>query len=238
MLDRTGAIAMQGGRLLAAEQSSDDDQVRIWDLMTASLVGSVSVAGPQVMTVSQVNGRPVLVAAVNEAEVQAWDAESGDPLGYPAPVPDRVHTIAPHESGVLVGSKAGHVTALGWACTTAASALRPTRPTVHVTHVLAWLPGELLCGDARADGWELYTVDEWEGGLPPSFGLVYARPITATTAELHDALIDVLTPDGFEAVRLEAHWYEISNVNGVTNGGPWRFPAYSVHCHSEEGPEQ
>ncbi|MEF9902062.1 AAA family ATPase [Streptomyces sp. P9-A2] len=237
-LDRIGAIAMQGGRLFAAEQSSDDDQVRIWDLVTASLVGSVSVASPQVMTVSQVNGRPVLVAAVNEAEVQAWDAKSGDPLGYPAPVPDRVHTIAPHESGVLVGSKAGHVTALGWGCSAAASALRPTRPTVHVTHVLAWLPGELLCGDARADGWELYTVDEWEGGLPPSFGLVYARPITATTTELHDALVDVLTPDGFEVVRLEAHWYEISKVDGVTNGGPWRFPAYSVHCHSEEGPEQ
>ncbi|MEU2598201.1 AAA family ATPase [Streptomyces hirsutus] len=237
-LDRIGAIAMQGGRLFAAEQSSDDDQVRIWDLVTASLVGSVSVASPQVMAVSQVNGRPVLVAAVNEAEVQAWDAKSGDPLGYPAPVPDRVHTIAPHESGVLVGSKAGHVTALGWGCSAAASALRPTRPTVHVTHVLAWLPGELLCGDARADGWELYTVDEWEGGLPPSFGLVYARPITATTTELHDALVDVLTPDGFEVVRLEAHWYEISKVDGVTNGGPWRFPAYSVHCHSEEGPEQ
>ncbi|WMD05617.1 AAA family ATPase [Streptomyces sp. FXY-T5] len=237
-LDQIGAVALQGGRLFAAEQSSDDDQVRIWDLVTASLVGSVSVASPQVMTVSQVNGRPVLVAAVNEAEVQAWDAESGDPLGSPAPVPDRVHTIAPYESGVLVGSMAGHVTALGWACSTAASALRPTQPTVHVTHVLAWLPGELLCGDARADGWELYTVDEWEGGLPPSFGLVYARPLTATTAELHDALVDVLTPDGFEVVRLEAHWYEISKVNGVTNGGPWRFPAYSVHCHSEEGPEQ
>ncbi len=235
-LDWVGAIAMQGGRLFAAEQSSDDDQVRIWDLVTASLVGSVPVAGPRVMTVSQVNGRPVLVAAVSEAEVQAWDAESGDPLGSPAPVPDRVHTIAPYESGVLVGSKAGHITALGWACSAAASALRPTLPTVHVTHVLAWFPGELLCGDARADGWELYTVDEWEGGLPPSFGLVYTRPITATTAELHDALVDVLTPDGFEVVRLEAHWYEISEVDGVTTGGPWRFPSYVVHSHSEEGP--
>ncbi|MFD9603181.1 AAA family ATPase [Streptomyces sp. NPDC059970] len=237
-LDRIGAIAMQGGRLFAAEQSSDDDQVRIWDLVTASLVGSVPVAGPRVMTVSQVNGRPVLVAAVSEAEVQAWDAESGDPLGPPAPVPDRVHTITPYENGVLVGSKAGHVTALGWACSATAPALHPTRPTVHVTHVLAWLPGELLCGDARADGWELYTVDEWERGLPPSFGLVYARPITATTAQLHDALVDVLTPDGFEVVRLEAHGYEIGKVDGVTTGGPWRFPAYSVHCHLEEGPEQ
>ncbi|MFD9817316.1 hypothetical protein [Streptomyces sp. NPDC059080] len=192
----------------------------------------------QVMTVSQVNGRPVLVAVVSEAEVQAWDAESGDPLGPPSPVPDRVHTISPYECGVLVGSKAGHVTALGWACSTAASILRPTQPTVHVTHVLAWLPGELLCGDARADGWELHTVDEWEGGLPPSHGLVYTRPITATTAELQDALVDVLTREGFEVVRLEAHWYEISKVNGVTADGPWRFPAYSVHCHSEEGPEQ
>ncbi|MFF4735852.1 AAA family ATPase [Streptomyces sp. NPDC001262] len=237
-LDRIGAVAMQGGHLFAAEQSSDGEQVRVWDLVTASLVGSVSVAGLQVMTVSQVNGSPVLVAAVSEAEVQAWDAESGDPLGSPAPVPDQVHMIAPYESGVLVGSKVGHVTALGWACSSAASALRPTRPTVHVTHVLAWLPGELLCGDARADGWELHTVDEWEGGLPPSHGLVYNRPITATTTELHDALVDVLTPDGFEVVRLERHWYEISKVNGVTTGGPWRFPAYSIHCHSEEGAEQ
>ncbi|MER6567024.1 AAA family ATPase [Streptomyces sp. NPDC001093] len=237
-LDRIGAIAMQGGRLFAAEQSSDDDQVRIWDLVTASLVGSVPVAGPRVMAVSQVNGRPVLVAAVSKAEVQAWDVESGDPLGPPAPVPDRVHTIAPYENGVLVGSKAGHVTALGWACSATAPALRPTRPTVHVTHVLAWLPGELLCGDARADGWELHTADEWERGLPPSSGLVYTRPITATTAQLHDALVDVLTPDGFEVVRLEAHEYEISKVDGVTTGGPWRFPAYSVHCHLEEGPEQ
>ncbi|WP_435608548.1 AAA family ATPase [Streptomyces sp. C10-9-1] len=237
-LDRVGAIAIQGGRLFAAEQSSDDDQARIWDLVTASLVGSVSVAGLRVMTVSQVNGRPVFVAAVREAEVQAWDAESGAPLGSPAPVPDEVHTIAPYESGVLVGSKAGHVTALGWACSAAASALRPTRPTVHVTHVLAWLPGELLCGDARADGWELYTVDEWEGGLPASFGMVYARPVTATTVELHEALVDVLTPGGFEVVQLEAHWYEISQVGGVATGGPWRFPAYSVHCYLEEGPEQ
>ncbi|MFE6025813.1 AAA family ATPase [Streptomyces niveus] len=237
-LDQIGAIAVQGGRLFAAEQSSDDDQVRIWDLVTALLVGSVPVAGPRVMTVSQVNGRPVLVAAVSEAEVQAWDAESGNPLGPSVPVPDQVHTIAPYESGVLVGSKVGHVTALGWAFSATAPALRPTRPTVHVTHVLAWLPGELLCGDARADGWELHTVDEWEGGLPPSFGLVCTRPITATTAQLHDALVDVLTPDGFEVVRLEAHWYEISKVNGVTTGGPWQFPAYSVHCHSEEGPEQ
>ncbi|QES06166.1 hypothetical protein DEJ44_11380 [Streptomyces venezuelae] len=236
-LDRVGAIAIQGGRLFAAEQSSDDDQARIWDLVTASLVGSVSVAGPRAMTVSQVNGRPVFVAAVREAEVQAWDAESGAPLGSPAPVPDEVHTIAPYESGVLVGSKAGHVTALGWACSAAASALRPTRPTVHVTHVLAWLPGELLCGDARADGWELYTVDEWEGGLPASFGMVYARPVTATTVELHEALVDVLTPGGFEVVQLEAHWYEISQVGGVATGGPWRFPAYSVHCYLEEGPE-
>lgn len=237
-LNRIGAIVMQGGRLFAAEQSADDGQVRIWDLVTASLVGSVPVTDPQVMTVSQVNGRPVLVAAVSEAEVQAWDAESGDPLGPPAPVPERVHTIAPYESGVLVGSKAGHVTALGWSCSTAAPALRPMRPAVHVTHVLAWLPGELLCGDARADGWELHTVDEWEEGLPPSHGLVYTRPITATTAELHDALVDVLTPDGFEIVRLEAHWYEISKVNGVTADGPWRFPACSVYCHSEEGPGQ
>ncbi|MFF4583330.1 AAA family ATPase [Streptomyces sp. NPDC001373] len=237
-LDRIGAIAIQGGRLLAAEQSSDNDQVRIWDLVTASLVGSVPVAGPRVMAVSQVNGRPILVAAVSEAEVQAWDAESGDPLGAPAPVPDRVHTIAPYKSGVLVGSKAGHVTALGWACSAAASTLRPTRLTVHVTHVLAWLPGELLCGDARADGWELYTVSEWEGGLPPSFGLVYARPVTATTAELHDALVDVLKPDGFDVVRLEPHWYEMSKVDGVTTGGPWRFPAYSVHCYPEQGVEQ
>jgi WD40 repeat protein len=237
-LDRIGAIALRGGRLFAAERLPDDDQVRIWDLVTASLLGSVSVAGTRVMTVSHVNGRPVLVAAVNEAEVQAWDAESGDPLGSPAPVPDRVHTIVPYESGVLVGSEAGHVTALDWACSAAASAFRPTRPTVHVSHVLAWLPGELLCGDARADGWELYTVDEWAGGLPPSFGLVYTRPIAATPAELYDALVDVLTPDGFEVVRLEAHWYEISKVDGVANGGPWRFPAYSVHCHSEEGPER
>ncbi|MER6843466.1 AAA family ATPase [Streptomyces platensis] len=237
-LDRIGAIAMQGGRLFAAEQSPDDDQVRIWDLVTASLVGSVPAASPQVMTVSQVNGRPALVAAVGEAEVQAWDVESGEPLGSPAPVPDRVHTIAPYESGVLVGSKAGHVTALGWVCSSAASALRPTRPTVHVTHVLAWLPGELLCGDARADGWELYTVDEWEGGLPPSFGLVYTRPVSATKAELHDALVDVLTPDGFEVVWLEAGWYEISEVDGLSTGGPWRFPAYAVHCHLEEGSEQ
>ncbi|MFD4373741.1 AAA family ATPase [Streptomyces sp. NPDC058486] len=237
-LDRIGAIAMLGGRLFAAEQSSDVDQVRVWDLVTASLVGSVPVAGPRVVTISQVNGRPVLVAAVSEAEVQAWDAESGDPLGAPAPVPDRVHTIAPYEGGVLIGSKAGHVTALAWACSAAASALRPTRPTVHVTHVLAWLPGELLCGDARADGWELYTVSEWEGGLPPSFGLVYARPVTATTAELHEALVDVLKPDGFDVVWLEAHWYEISKVDGVTTGGPWRFPAYSVHCYPEQGAEQ
>ncbi|MFB0616621.1 hypothetical protein [Streptomyces sp. AGS-58] len=237
-LDRIGAITMQGERLFAAEQSSDDDQVRIWDLVTASLVGSVSVASPQVLAISQVNGRTVLVAALNEAEIQAWDAKSGDPLGYPAPVPDRVHTIAPYESGVLVGSKAGHVTALSWGCSEAASALRSARPTVDVTHVLAWLPGELLCGDARADGWELYTVDEWERGLPPSLGLVYARPITATMTELHDALVDVLASDGFEVVRLEAHWYQINKVDGVTNGGPWRFPAYSIHCHSEEGPEQ
>ncbi|WP_338676779.1 AAA family ATPase [Streptomyces sp. SCSIO 30461] len=237
-LDRIGAIAIQGGRLFAAEQSSNGDQVRIWDLATASLVGSVAVASPQLMAVSQVNGRPVLVTAVSKAEIQAWDVETGDPLGHPASVPDRVHTIAPYESGVLVGSKAGHVTALGWACPAEASALRPTRPTVQVTHVLAWLPGELLCGDARADGWELYTVDEWERGLPPSFGLIYARPITATTNELHDALVHVLTPRGYEVVRLEAHDYEISKVDGVTTGGPWRFPAYSVHCHSEEGPEQ
>nr|WTC07101.1 AAA family ATPase [Streptomyces anthocyanicus] len=235
-LDRIGAIAMQGGRLFAAEQSSDDDQVRIWDLATASLLGSVPVAGPRVMTVSQVNGRPLLVAAVNEAEVQVWDAESGDPLGPPAPVPDQVHTIAPYENGVLIGSKAGYVTALAWAAS--ASAPRPTRPAVHATHVLAWLPGELLCGDARADGWELHTVSEWEGGQPPSSSLVCARPITATTAELHDALVDILTPDGFEVVWLEAHWYEITKVNGVASGGPWRFPAYSVHCHVEEGPEQ
>ncbi|MEV5935324.1 NACHT and WD repeat domain-containing protein [Streptomyces sp. NPDC052079] len=237
-LNRIGAIAMQGERLFAAEQSSDDDQVRIWDLVTASLVGSVPVAGSRAMAVSQVNGRPVLVAAVSEAEVQAWDVESGDPFGPPAPVPDRVHTIAPYENGVLVGSKAGHVTALGWACSATAPELRPTRPTVHVTHVLAWLPGKLLCGDARADGWELHTADEWERGLPPSSGLIYNRPITATIAQLHDALVDVLTPDGFEVVRLEAHIYEISKVDGVTTGGPWRFPAYSVHCHLEEGPEQ
>ncbi|MFF3536402.1 AAA family ATPase [Streptomyces sp. NPDC002466] len=237
-LDRIGAIAMQGGRLFAAEKSADDRQVRIWDLVTASLVGSVPVTDQQVMTVSQVNGRPVLVAAVNEAEVQAWYAESGDPLGPPAPVPDRVHTLVPYESGVLIGSKTGHVTALGWACSTAVLTPRPTRPAVHVTHVLAWLPGELLCGDARADGWELHTVDEWEGGLPPSHGLVYTRPITATTDELQDALVDVLERDGFEVVRLEAHWYEISKDSGVTGDGPWRFPAYSVHCHSEEGPEQ
>ncbi|MFF3787625.1 hypothetical protein [Streptomyces sp. NPDC001933] len=237
-LDRIGAITMQGGRLFAAEQSSDDDQVGIWDLATASLVGSVPVAGPRVMAVSQVNGRPVLLAAVSETEVQAWDAESGDPLGSPTPVPDQVHTIAPYEGGVLVGSKAGHVTALGWTCSTVTPALRPTRPAVHVSHVLAWLPGELLCGDARADGWELYSVDEWEGGLPPSFGLVYDRPVTATMAVLHEALVDVLAHDGFEVVRLEAHWYEISRVDGVTTGGPWRFPAYSVHCHSKEGPEQ
>ncbi|MFD9793304.1 AAA family ATPase [Streptomyces sp. NPDC059070] len=235
-LDRIGAIAMQSGRLFAAERSSDDYQVRIWDLVTASLVGSVPVAGLQVMTVSQVNGRPVLAAAVNEAEVQAWDAESGDPLGPPAPVPDQVHTIAPYENGVLVGSKAGHVTALGWAAS--ASSLRPTRPAIHVTHVLAWLPGELLCGDARADGWDLHTVSEWEGGQPPSASLISARPVTATAAELHNALVDVLTPDGFEVVWLEAHWYEITKVNGVATGGPWRFPAYSVHCHVEEGPEQ
>ncbi|NDZ77368.1 AAA family ATPase [Streptomyces sp. SID10853] len=237
-LDRIGAVAMQGERLFAAEQSSDDDQVRVWDLVTASLVGSVPVADPRVMAVSQVNGRPVLVAAVSEAEVQAWDVESGDPLGPPAPVPDRVHTIAPYENGVLVGSKAGHVTALGWTCSATAPGLRPTRPTVRVTHVLAWLPGELLCGDARADGWELHTVDEWERGLPPSSGLVCNRSIAATTAQLYDALVDVLTPDGFEVVRLEAHMYEISKVDGVTAGGPWRFPAYSVHCYSEEGSEQ
>lgn len=229
---------MQGGRLFAAEQSSDGDEVRVWDLVTASLVGSAPVADPQVMTVSQVNGRPVLVAAVGEEEVQAWDAESGDLLGHPAPVPGRVHTLVPYESGVLVGTKAGHVTALGWVCSAAASAIRPTQPTVHATHVLAWLPGELLCGDAHADGWELHTLEEWEGGLPPSHGLVYARPITATTAELHDVLVDVLTPHGFEVMRLEAHWYEISRVAGVTTGGPWRFPAYSVHCYLEEGPEQ
>ncbi|MEU3912062.1 AAA family ATPase [Streptomyces sp. NPDC029721] len=237
-LDRIGAITMQGGRLFAAEQSSDGDEVRVWDLVTASLVGSAPVADPQVMTVSQVNGRPVLVAAVGEEEVQVWDAESGDLLGHPALVPGRVHTLVPYESGVLVGTKAGHVTALGWVCSAAASAVRPAQPTVHATHVLAWLPGELLCGDARADGWELHTLEEWEGGLPPSHGLVYARPITATTAELHDVLVDVLTPHGFEVIRLEAHWYEISRVAGVTTGGPWRFPAYSVHCYLEEGPEQ
>ncbi|MCA1221100.1 WD40 repeat domain-containing protein [Streptomyces sp. 8L] len=237
-LDRVGAIVMQGGRLLAAERSADDGQVRIWDLVTASLVNSILVVNPHVMTNSQANGRPVLVAAVREAEVQAWDAESGNPLGPPAPVPDQVHTIVPYESGVLVGSKAGHVTALGWAYSAAASIRGPIRPAVHVTHVLAWLPGELLCDDARADGWELYTVDEWEEGLPPSHGFVYTRPITATTDELQDVLVDVLTRDGFEVVRLEPHWYEISQVNGVGAEGPWRFPAYSVHCHSEEGPEQ
>ncbi|MFE5665939.1 AAA family ATPase [Streptomyces niveus] len=237
-LDRIGAIVMQGGRLFAAEQSADDGQVRIWDLVTASLVNSIPVANPHVMTVSQVNGRPILVAAVREAEVQAWDAESGDPLGPLAPVPDQVHTIVPYESGVLVGSKAGHVTALGWACSTAASISGPIRPAVHITHVLAWLPGELLCGDARADGWELHTVDEWEKGLPSSHGFVYTRPITATTDELQQVLVDVLTRDGFEVVRLEPHWYEISQVNGVSAKRPWRFPTYSVHCHSEEGPEQ
>ncbi|MFD9840991.1 P-loop domain-containing protein [[Kitasatospora] papulosa] len=237
-LDRIGAISIQGGRLLVVEQSPNDDQVRIWDLATARLVGNVAVADSQALTVSQVNGRPALVAAVNEAEVQAWDVESGDPLGPPAPVPDRVHTIVPYESGVLVGSKTGHVTALGWARSAATSTIRPTRPAVNVTHVLAWLPGELLCGDARADGWELYTVDEWKGGLPPSFGLVHARPITAATAELHDALIDVLRPDGFEVVWLEEHWYEISKVDGAIAGGPWQFPAFSVHCHPEKGPEQ
>ncbi|URN13117.1 hypothetical protein LUW77_20865 [Streptomyces radiopugnans] len=56
--------------------------------------------------------------------------------------------------------------------------------------------------------------------------------------ELHDALVDVLASDGFEVVRLEAHWYQINKVDGLTNGGPWRFPAYSIHCHSKEGPEQ
>ncbi|MET9507735.1 NACHT and WD repeat domain-containing protein [Streptomyces flavidovirens] len=237
-LGQIGAIAMQGERLFAAEQSPNDDQVRIWDLVTTSLLGSVPLAGTQVMTVSQVNGRPALVAAAGEAEVQAWDVESGKPLGPPAPVPDRVHTIVPYENGVLVGSKAGHVTALGWACSSAESVLRPAQPTVHVTHVLAWLPGELLCGDTRADGWELYTGDEWEGGLPPSFGRVCTRLVSATKTELHDALVDVLTPDGFEVVWLEAGWYEISEVDGLTTGGPWRFPAYTVHCHFEEGPEQ
>ncbi|MFD5755002.1 AAA family ATPase [Streptomyces sp. NPDC127044] len=237
-LGQIGAIAMQGERLFAAEQSPNNDQVRIWDLVTTSLLGSVPLAGTQVMTVSQVNGRPALVAAAGEAEVQAWDVESGEPLGPPAPVPDRVHTIVPYENGVLVGSKSGHVTALGWACSSAASVLRPAQPTVHVTHVLAWLPGELLCGDTRADGWELYTGNEWEGGLPPSFGRVCTCPVSATKAELHDALVKVLTPDGFEVVWLEAGWYEISEVDGLTTGGPWRFPAYTVHCHFEEGPEQ
>jgi hypothetical protein len=84
----------------------------------------------------------------------------------------------------------------------------------------------------------LYTVDEWEGGLPSSFGLIHARPITATTAELHDALVDRLRPDGFAVVWLEEYWYEISKVDGVTTGGPWQFPAFSVHCHPEKGPEQ
>ncbi|MEU8542393.1 AAA family ATPase [Streptomyces sp. NPDC048717] len=236
-LDRIEAIATHDGRLFAAERSSDGDQVRVWDLATASLIGSAPVTDPQVVTVSQVNGRPVLVAAVGEEAVQAWDAESGDLLGHPVPVPGQVHALVPYKSGVLVGTTAGHVAALGWACSATAPATRPAQPTVRVTHVLAWLPGELLCGDAGADGWELHTIDEWEGGLPPSHNLVYSRPITVTTAELHDVLVDILTPHGFEVLRLEARWYEISGVAGVTAGGPWRFPAYSVHCYVEEGPE-
>ncbi|MCX5238958.1 AAA family ATPase [Streptomyces prunicolor] len=237
-LDRIRAIAMQGVRLVAAEQSPDGDQVRIWDLLTTSLLGSVHVPGLEVMTINQVNGRPTLVAAVGEAELQAWDVESGEPLGPPAPVPGRVHTIAPYGGGVLVGSRDGQVAALGWVSSSAVSALRPACPSIDITHVLAWLPGELLCGDARADGWELYTVDEWEGGQLPSLGIVHARPITETTAELQDALVAVLEPGGFEVVRLEAVWFEISSVDGVTASGPWRFPAYSVHCYSEERAEQ
>ncbi|MFG2895084.1 hypothetical protein [Streptomyces sp. NPDC048248] len=237
-LDRVSAIAIQCGRLVAAELAPDDDQVRIWDLLTTSLLGSVLVPGLQVTTISQVNGRLALVAAVGEAELQAWDVESGEPLGSPALVPGPVHTIAPYHDGVLVGSEDGHVAALGWTHSSAASVLRPTCPSIDVTHVLAWLPGELLCGDARADGWELYTLDEWEGGRPPSFDLVYACPITATTAELQDALVAVLEPRGLEVVRLEAHSYEISKVDGVTTASPWRFPAYSVHCYLEEGTKQ
>ncbi|MFE3506150.1 AAA family ATPase [Kitasatospora sp. NPDC059160] len=237
-LDRVGAIGAAGGRPYAAERSSGGGRVRVRDLLTGTCLGTVAARDPRAMTIAQVDGRVTLVAATKEPVLWAWDARSGEPLGSPAPVREPVHTITPHAGGVFTGSRDGQVAALRWARTANAAETRPTRPTVDVTHVLAWLPGELLCGDAHADGWELYTTDEWEGGVPPSHDAVCTRPMTATAAELQDALLTVLEPDGFEVVRLEAGRYEISRVNGVTDGGPWTFPAYAVYCHPEEGSGQ
>ncbi|WAL75789.1 NACHT and WD repeat domain-containing protein [Kitasatospora sp. YST-16] len=236
-LDRVGALGTAEGRPCAVEWSSEGSQVRVTDLLSGDFLGTVIAPGLQMATICQAESGPVLVASTGKRVLQAWDVRSGEPIGSPAAVPGTIRTIVPRPGGVLVGSEDGQVAALDWPSTAPTASPRPDGATVLATHVLAWLPGELLCGTALADGWELYTLDEWQEGRPPSFGTVCVAPVTASAVLLRDTAIAVLEPDGFEVVRMYACPYEISGVDGAP-GGPWAFPSYTVYSHPTEGAEQ
>ncbi|GHF28029.1 hypothetical protein GCM10010218_06410 [Streptomyces mashuensis] len=213
-LDRVRSIAMLGGRLFAAEQSQDDDHVRVRDLLTTSLLGSVLVASFQLMTISQVNGRP-------------------------APIPDRVHTITPlrrwctdrQQGWPRRSPRLGLLLSRIGTPPDAADCPRHAHPGLVAGRTALW---RRPCG--RMGVAHRRRMGEGTAAL--------LRPGLCTPRYCDDgrtsgrALVAVLELDGFEVVRLEAHWYEITKIKGITTGDPWRFPAYSVHCHVEEGSMQ
>jgi hypothetical protein len=104
---------------------------------------------------------------------------------------------------------------------TAARRVGERRPT----HVLAWFPGDLLCGNAAASHWELYSRAEWQRNADGKW-LTSDLPQDSEPADLQ-ALVSAEL--GRSVVEFRADTWRAALPTQAGEPGQWHtYPAYKI----------
>ncbi|GAB2717515.1 hypothetical protein [Kitasatospora kifunensis] len=101
------------------------------------------------------------------------------------------------------------------------------RPAVGQSYVVAWFPGDLLCGNPAETYWELHHADTWHSG-GPGFTIVPGAinmPVQDLQQATAQALGNAVTVVSFTPVQ-----WEINTIGSGPNlkVGPWNYRAYEI----------
>ncbi|PVE13647.1 hypothetical protein Y717_14545 [Streptomyces scopuliridis RB72] len=223
------AVGFKDGRI-GLWSARTGECLRLWKAHRGSVTG---------LAFQSEAGEAVLVSGGEDKTLRSWTRDGGVEAGGPAMVPGYVRAVSVHgrHAAVTFLSDANEnrtdVALFGPAPAQPAADPGQDHGPVRHTHVLAWTDGELLCGDAAASGWDLYTLEDWNKGVQPTHVGLGAFPREAGAEDLLGFTADILEREGFDTVFLEPQTFQIS-----LGDGEWHSqPAFSVHAYPE-GPGQ
>ncbi|MFD5093317.1 hypothetical protein ACFWMR_22125 [Amycolatopsis thailandensis] len=211
----------------------EDHAIRVWDLISGSQSCVLSGHEGAVLSIAitATDHRTLIVSSARDATVRVWDAVTGSALGCPVHLPTGTYSAVKLSAtrDAVAACFDGEDSVFDFAENSALNKAQYTKiDPPKRSHVIVWFPGDLLCDDAAANGWDLQTDEDWWNGVPQTdTAFTLHTSIETSESRLAQWVGGMVGEDGYDVIELTRDTYEIAPI-----AGDWReYPLFYVTTH-------